>query len=569
MKYTTLSNASKKERADDAMLEEIKRIVEALFSNYSSTSSHEVDVQRKLINPRGLASANHSEQSIQSNHSPQAKKAYNTLVSAHSTYITPVGQKWFSLKGREANNYAGSKTSKIDWYSKVTEICDSELAESNFYTVIQELFADRCLGGTGACFIGGGETEDLHFVHVPLGLFAIAEDHKGQVDTFARKFRLTAAQAAENWGEDKLGAQLADAYGDPSKRHTEKFTFIHLVRPRKASKKEAQDVPESQRPFEGIYVDELHYSLLHKEAYYEFPYFVTRFLKGNDSPYGVAPGVDVIPVIRQLMKLERLLDVQAEVAAYPRILQLASQNRQIDLRAGGITTVSKEEAQMGYPRELSTTARYDIGIDRIKAKEEIINAAFFVNMLNAISNIERQMTATEINAREAEKVLAFSPSFTLFITDFKAAFRRIIAILYRQGKLPQQGMPSELMQQDANGNVTILNPNVVYLGKIAQAIERVQRMGINDVLDRIIHYTQGTGDTSMLESLKPHLIARYLVESSGAPSDIMKNDREMEEMMMQKQAQAQAMMQAEQQAQDVNALAQLSRASTNSQNKGS
>ena len=133
------------------------------------------------------------------------------------------------------------------------------------------------------------------------------------------------------------------------------------------------------------------------------------------------------------MKLERLLDTQAEVATFPRVLQLAGQNRQVDMRAGAITTVSPDEASLGFPREWGTQGRYDIGLDRIKAKEELIDQAYYVHMLNAISSVDRQMTATEINARESEKVLAFSPSFTLFISDFQPAMRRIISILYRKG----------------------------------------------------------------------------------------------------------------------------------------
>ena len=46
------------------------------------------------------------------------------------------------------------------------------------------------------------------------------------------------------------------------------------------------------------------------------------------------------------------------------------------------------------------------------------------------------MTATEVAAREAEKVLGFNPSFTLFVSDFRLMCQRIMALLYRAGKLP-------------------------------------------------------------------------------------------------------------------------------------
>lgn len=527
---------------------EIRRVCETLFDTYTQVAANDVDELQRLIDPRGYTKGKLHQENVRYRHCPQAKAALDVLVSAHSTYISPSGQKWFSLKSRLNQLTPYGKKNKIsDWYNKCTEITNNELSDSNFYTTLQEVYTDRCLGGTGACYIGGDETKPLHFVHVPLGSFAIAEDAHGTVNMLVRKFRYTPQQAASQWGLENLPEHVREAYSDLQRRYTEKIEFVHLVRPREDGIKGAQDIPEEMREYEGIYADTRNYHVIQREGYFEFPYLVTRFLKGNDSAYGVAPGLGVIPIIRQLMKLERLLDTQAEVATFPRVLQLAGQNRQVDMRAGGITTITPDEASLGYPREWGTQGRYDIGLDRIKAKVEIINQAYYVNMLNAISSVDRQMTATEINARESEKVLAFSPSFTLFIADFRPAMRRIISILYRKGLLPKEGMPDELFQVDSNGNICVMNPNVSYLGKIAQAIERVQRRGIDQALETIIGYTQATGDGSMLQALQPRQIARYVVEASGAPYDILRTDVELEAMDAQAAQMQMAQLEAEQQ----------------------
>ena len=92
-----------------------------------------------------------------------------------------------------------------------------------------------------------------------------------------------------------------------------------------------------------------------------------------------------------------------------------------------------------------------------------------------------------------------------------------------------------------------MNPNVSYLGKIAQAIERVQRRGIDQALETIIGYTQATGDGSMLQALQPRQIARYVVEASGAPYDILRTDVELEAMDAQAAQMQMAQMEAEQQ----------------------
>lgn len=39
-----------------------------------------------------------------------------------------------------------------DWYNKATEVMERELAVSNFYSVMHEVYLDRCLTGTGCMF---------------------------------------------------------------------------------------------------------------------------------------------------------------------------------------------------------------------------------------------------------------------------------------------------------------------------------------------------------------------------------------------------------------------------------
>ena len=541
----------------DARRGELRRVCDSLWQTWLSTAAGDVYELQRLIDPHALTKATYGEQSSRYRHCARAKAALDTLVSAHSTYITPAGQRWFALKTRKkVQEHSGRKSSLMDWYTQATEVMTDELSETNFYNTLMEVYNDRVLGGTGGCFIGGNDELPLHFVHVPLGNFAIAEDCYGHVNTLVRRFRWTAAQAAEAWGVDALPEVVRQDYVDPARRYDEasKRAYLHLVRPRSGMVTRGLDrVPYELREFEGFYILEDDFSIIKEEGYFEFPYLVTRFMRGNESPYGVAPGVAVIPTIRQLMKLERLQDVMAEKAAFPSILQLASQNRQIDTRAGGITTVSLQEAQAGYPREWGSSGRYDIGLERIRDKEEQIRQAYFADMLNAMSQIERQMTATEVNAREAEKVLAFSPSFHLFIADFQVAARRILSILYRKGKLPQAGADNDLFIRSADGREWMMNPRVCFLGKIAQAIERVQRRGIEDVLQTIISYTQATGDSSMLESLNPRMIGRYIVESSGAPADIIKSDAELAVLDEQKAA----MMAAQQEQQDAVAAAEV------------
>lgn len=502
------------------------RLADSLFSEMQQNSGRWNELRARVM-PRAENNANLSEtpaDASRKGYSSVANRALKTLASAHLTYITPMDQRWFSLKSR--TNKSDSKAQIDEWFSRSTEISYMALAESNFYTTIHEVYLDRCLTGTG-CMLGEvTKDNNLCFRHIPTGTYGIAEDESGNVDTIVREFKYTAHQAVKAWGLASLPDCIKSAYEDETRRHTERFEFYNLVCPNEHYKFGSDGLDVADRKFKDIYIAKADKVIVHESGLYEFPYMVTRFLKNGESVFGEAPGIYVLEEIKSAILIDRILDTLGSVAAFPRVLLLAEQVREVDLRAGGRTVVSQEAVRAGLPKEWGTGGKYDIGLDRQKSKEDKINAAYYADMLQVISRVDRQMTATEVNAREAEKVMAFSPSFTLFISDFRPMMQRIFALLYRMGAFPDN-VPKEIMRYSADGEKFELRlPQVRYLGKIAQAIERIQRYGMEGALATIANFVQVTGDVSIAKRLKPTPILRFLWDSSGAPSECIMTDEE-------------------------------------------
>lgn len=492
---------------------------------------------RKRIMPRTEANANLEEDS---SHSPvpytfssTAHASLLTLASAHLTYITPMDQRWFSFKSKLTGKKSSNKTD--DWFCAATETTYQALAGSNFYTTMHEVYIDRCLTGTGCMLAEISNDGILYFKHIPTGTYAIGEGPNGCVDTLVREFKFTAHQAAKSFGLKNLPKKIQEAYEDQKKRYLDKFDFIHIVTPRDSYAFGSSYLSPEERRWSDVYIAKNEQYIVQNDGFYEFPFLVTRFLKFGDQPYGEAPGSVVMPEIKGSLFLERIIDTLASVAAFPRTAVLAEQVGEIDLRAGGMTVISPEAAQLGLPREFMTGGRFDIGLERLEAKKSEIKRAYYVDMLHVISQVERPMTATEVNAREAEKVLGFTPSFTLFISDFRIMMQRIFALLYRANFFNAEGVPPEIITTSADGkNNEIAIPQIRYLGKISQAIERIQRYGIEGALDLIIRYTQGTGDTTMMEALKAFEILRFLWEASGAPIKCIMTEDEFKDMLEKK-----------------------------------
>lgn len=467
-----------------------------------------------------------------------AVEACQKLASGHMSYMTPSNELWFKWESPDPD--AGDEVQS--WYNRCSEIANSELGLSNFYTELHECFLDRVGLGTGCLYCGTTRSGRLLFRHIPCGQFVCAENDEGRTDTFMREFVFTPHQAASQFGEKALGPTARAMLSSGRSPHTGKLRFLHIVRPRERRNRRRDTA--AHMPFESIY-----YSLddncpVEESGYREMPYMVTRFLKWGEGPYGLAPAQLVYPDIRQAQFLNRILDMLGEVAAFPRILELANQVGEVDLRAGGRTLINPESASLGFPREWATQGRYDVGMDRLRQKQDSINRAFFVPMLELWNERKMQMTASEVYARENERVMLFSPSFTLFACDFQPLMERVFAQLFRMGKFPQP--PASALKTDRQGEATISEPHVVYQGRIATVMRRLQAEGIERTLARL----QG------LSSLAPDLADHIDIESTfrlaarldGVPEQVLRPQSAVRRMRRRREseaADAQAQMQQE------------------------
>lgn len=518
------------------------RTAETLLDEMRNQSS-EWDWLRRHIMPRAQAAADQDEHPVspfRRRHSTVACESLHTFAGACMMYITPAGQKWFALKTAKKGK---DKLSRYDdWLARATEITLEELAKSNFYTTMHELFLDWALTGVGCLYADKLKNGALNFIYVPTGTFSASEGLDGQPDTLARLFKLTAHQSIEQFGYDEVPQRIRDAYDDDKRRYTERHQYLHLVIPRPGADFGHDLINPLKMKYASVYIAwDADKQIIKESGYNEFPYFTPRFLKFGEGFFGHAPGSNVKEEIIATLKLERVMDVLGEVAAFPRILTLAEQVGEIDMRAGGRTVIKPQAAQLQLPREWGTQGRYDIGKDRIADKEEKIRQAYFIPFLRVISNIDRQMTATEVIARQEEQITAITPSMTLFMSECNILIHRIFSILFRMGKYPQEDMPEELIVHDQGGteNFEIKIPAVSYLGKISQAIERAQRSGGDDYIQNAIAYTQATGDPSMLQIINMRKYARFRYENTGAPIDCLYTSKELEAQDKQRAAAAQ------------------------------
>ncbi len=457
-----------------------------------------------------------------------AQTAILKLAAGHINYITPRGQSWFafqpSAQGRDKDDIPDAEK---EWYDAATRRVRGALEQSNFYTSQIAAIIDRCATGTGLMMVK--ESKDgLVFSHIPAGTYAIAEDENHVVDTVVRKFLYTAHQAASAWGKENLSKQMLQALGKEDEKYTRNFELWHLTVPRNTYRKSVKDVKNAkERQWADVYIDPQDDKVLFEDGTYEFPYMCSRFIKYGCSPYGQSVLASIQDTIHDSIMMNESLKTAAQRTALPSVLISGSQAGEVDLRAGAMTVVRPEEIGTGMPQAWALAGEYRIGKDLLEMYNNEIDEATFVSVLQVISDEKRPMTATEVTARENERMMTFSQSFTQFVSDFQPFMQRVFNCCFRMGILPLNP-PFEVLETTTSGDVKLRRPEVTYMGIMAKALRRAEYQGMMNALGMAMQFAQALQSPEPLDAFKLFECVRVMVNEEMVPEDCLRSKEETE-----------------------------------------
>jgi hypothetical protein len=474
-----------------------------------------------------------------------AVRANMILAAGCMSYITPADSRWCSF---EAPEDVEDGEGVQEYFAEVTEAVLETLARSNFHTAIHECYLDRGCFGTAVLFVEPGETTPIIFRNIDVGSFVLSENHEGVVDTCFRKFEMTARQLVAEFGIENVSDTIRKAVDD-QKNLDQKFEVLHGVYPRPEKDRDPKKLDGKNKPFASCYLECKSKHILRESGYDEKPFMATRYLKWQQGVYGWSPSWVALPDIRQLNFLQKQMDALAELAAFPRVLIPDGMEGQVDLRAGGITYFNASDPS-AKPQEWATQGRYEMGLERVREKQTHINEAFSVPLFQMFtaeeSRTPNRMTATEVNARNAERLVNFSPTFARLTTELLIPLlQRVYGILARRGDLPPP--PEALIQQDAKGALFVPEPKVVFNSRIALAVRAIELAASERALTRASALQQATGDQSIMDNFNLDRIVREGALAEGVDADHLRDQGEIQQ-IRQGRAEAQAAAMEQQQA---------------------
>lgn len=428
-----------------------------------------------------------------------ATTALKTLRSGMMSGITSPARPWFRLSTPDPGlaEYEPVK----QWLYTVSQRMATVFLKSNLYNVLPIIYGDMGCFGTSCMFVEEDFDQVINFVPFPIGSYCLSQNEKLRVDTVHREFRYTVRQVVEKFAtrpDRTIDWSIPSTYVKSSwdSGHKENWVDVcHLVKPNELYQPHSLDSKYAKYAscyYEkgasptlgtGYRIDDDR--LLREKGYAYFPALAPRWeLTGEDVYATNCPGMEALGDIKQLQMGERRSMQAIEKMVNPPMVGPSSlKNGVANLLPGGTTYVDERDGMRGFRPAHEVNPR----IQELEMKQEAcrqrINRCFYSDIFLQITDMDRrQVTATEIQERKAEKLIVLGPVLEQLNQD---ALDPLIDLAFdfmsRQNMIPQP--PDELQGQSLK---------VEYISITAQA----QKLSGVENLERMAMFVQNASTTN-------------------------------------------------------------------------
>jgi len=411
------------------------------------------------------------------------------------------------------------------WLQAVEEHFYMVFNQTNFYDSMSTLFEYTPALGFGDIYSEENlkEQKIVFSVFHPGGIY-VEENQFGIVDTVFRDLKISAQNAVQKFGTDRvskdLSMQTTTENGNPFKE----YEFIHAVFPRNEANK--VDIRAENKPFASVWVQkegdpEDPNGRIVKESGFDLnPHNVWRYKKGTTA-YGFGPGEDALMEIMGANEIKKSLLKAAQKSVEPALNVPSEMQGMVDNGPNGMNYFTKPDRVISAVR---TGVDFPVGIDREERIQRAIERHFKVEYFTLLSNLAAQAgvsrTATEVIEMAGEKAAVLGrPINRLNNEVLNPIIDRIFGIELKAGRLPP--MPQVL--KDMEGEAIEVN----YRGPLAQAQKKAfQVQGISQAIAQIAPLAQIKPE--ILDIINGDATVREILEATGFPQKAINDNTKVE-----------------------------------------
>lgn len=393
-----------------------------------------------------------------------AIEARKRLAAGMYNWMAPPDKRWFEIVPQD-DELAKDEEVK-DYFSEVTKVIALAMANSNWASVLIQVLNNLACGLDGVVYCeDGGPNTALNFKSFPIETVCYSENSRGRVDTVFRELEMTSRQLLQEFGNDKLPDKIRREGTDP-KQQDKKRKILHAVFPRQTRDPEVWD--NKNMPFADVYIELETRAIIYESGFNEYPFAVCRFDKSDNETYGRGPGMDMLPTIKMLNRMQQAYIVSAERQADPSWLVPDGSLMAKDFnRDPGAVIPYKPDVNGAKPEILPEGGNGAKEFQDIKEVQNNIKVGFFWDIFDPLGDL-KQITATEAEIRNEGKMIPFAPiAGNLHSELFRVVIHRVFGIVSRRGMLPDP--PQKLLDHP--------DYKIEFVSKIALSIKKIESLG--------------------------------------------------------------------------------------------
>lgn len=446
------------------------------------------------------------------------------LAASLHGMLTSSANRWFSLRYKEA--VLNENDEAREWLEDSIDKMYLAFARSNFQQEIFENYHDLIAFGTSCLMVEEDEDDIIRFSARHIKEIYVEENKKGLIDNVYRKFKLTVDQAIQKFGVENLSKEINNTY---KSNPYDEVEICHIVRPRFNYDSSKQD--KKNMKFQSIYFEHSTDHIISVGGFNENVYVVSRYLKSSTEIYGRSPAMNALPDVKVLNKMvEHGLKAAAKQIDPPLLVPDDSMLAPVRMTPGSLNYYRSgsrdriEALNIGQ----NTTAT----LNAENARREAIARMFHVDQLQIQSN--RTMTATEVLQRNEEKMRILGPVMGRIQSELlEPMINRVFSIMLRN-RLFREAPPIL-----ANQEIDIEYVSPMALAQKGQELQNVMR-GLE--LFGSLAQTM-----PVMDYIDENGLVKQLVQTLGLPARMIKSDKEVQAIRMERQEAQQQQMQMQQQ----------------------
>lgn len=452
-------------------------------------------------------------------------EAFRTLANGLTSGLSSPSRPWYALRlpDEDLNEQPGVR----EYLADVERRMYAFLASTNFYGSVKAGYAELGLFGTEACVMVEHPAAGAVCHALTAGEYWIALSDAMTPDTLLRESWMSARQMVQSFG-----SEVPETVRKAAEKDSERSIRVwNLIEPNPTFDKTRL----GSKPWRSIYwCDEGHSDdLLAVQGYAEQPFWAPRWDVVGGDTYGVSPGMEALPALRELQvqaaRRNEAIDFMVKPEkAVPPGLRLTGQPGRV-VSANGVT-----QDQVVIPYQMPYQAVDAVGQEMDKCKSQI-DSLSFADLFNAITNMRgiQPRNMEEIASRNEEKLTQLGPVIERVSNEkLEIVIDRTFGIMQRGGLLPP--VPEALANQRID----------VEFVSILQQMQRAVGVG---QIERGASFAGNTAGVApeVLDNFNFDEMAREYADRIGLPANAVRSMKQVEEIRGKRAQQQQAQQAAE------------------------